>query len=350
MGENSNFSTSGFPNRDTDINGNILSYSADDDPELEGADMNIRFWGNYVDKSFTGPASASVALGPLYIFRNVTGASSKCARQNGGWGLGGEHGPFNKSGDSDGFGGGREYVFNNTILQPGGSGGFSDGIEDSGGPINNHVSRNNIWVGCYTVGAGTNNDFDYDLCNGTTQGTHSIQGKATYVAGEGDNAGSTGMYHLAPNSPGYHTGQVLPNFNDDFGAQPDMGAQESGAPKIEFGVTAYLTSEEPSTTTDTTAPSVTNTNTPTPTGVTPTLVCMGSCSCNGPCITPSTITPTPTAPVPTATTTTVSPAETASTSATTTTPATTTTVQGLEALLAELLALLKKLFSFPFFF
>lgn len=271
MGENSNFSYSGFPNRDTDINGNILSYSADDNPELEGADMNIRFWGNYVDKSFTGPSSASVALGPLYIFRNVTGLSSKCARQNGGWGQGGEHGPFNKSGDSDGFGGGREYVFNNTILQPGGTGGFSDGIEDSGGPINNHVSRNNIWVGCYSVGNGGNNDFDYDLCNGSQQGAHSVSGKATYVAGEGDTAGSNGMYHLATNSPGYHAGQVLPNFNDDFGAQPDMGAQASGAPKMEFGVNAYTTNTQPTGTT------TIATTLPSPPLATPTLFCMGSC-------------------------------------------------------------------------
>jgi hypothetical protein len=32
----------------------------------------------------------------------------------------------------------------------------------------------------------------------------------------------------------------IPNFNDDFaGKAPDMGADEAGAPALEFGVQAY---------------------------------------------------------------------------------------------------------------
>ena len=38
-----------------------------------------------------------------------------------------------------------------------------------------------------------------------------------------------GNYQLAPSSPGYDKGVRLPNFNDDFtGAAPDMGAHEAG--------------------------------------------------------------------------------------------------------------------------
>ena len=47
------------------------------------------------------------------------------------------------------------------------------------------------------------------------------------------------MYQLAPNSPGFDQGLVIPNFSDGFtGSAPDMGAHEAGTPAMKFGVDA----------------------------------------------------------------------------------------------------------------
>lgn len=47
MGAYHNFSYDGFPNRDSDIYGNYIAYVWDDGLEIEGADMNVRVWGNF---------------------------------------------------------------------------------------------------------------------------------------------------------------------------------------------------------------------------------------------------------------------------------------------------------------
>jgi len=49
-----------------------------------------------------------------------------------------------------------------------------------------------------------------------------------------------GMFALAPKSPGFDAGAIIPNFNDGFvGPGPDIGAPEAGSPPMEFGVEAY---------------------------------------------------------------------------------------------------------------
>jgi len=71
MGADRNFSYEGYPNRDSDIYGNYVAYCWDDGLEIEGANMNVRVWGNYITETYHPIATASVSLGPLYIFRNV---------------------------------------------------------------------------------------------------------------------------------------------------------------------------------------------------------------------------------------------------------------------------------------
>jgi hypothetical protein len=46
------------------------------------------------------------------------------------------------------------------------------------------------------------------------------------------------MYQLAPGSAGSGTGARIPNFNDGSAA-PDMGAHQSGAPAMTFGVNGH---------------------------------------------------------------------------------------------------------------
>ncbi|UCD52783.1 MAG: right-handed parallel beta-helix repeat-containing protein, partial [Phycisphaerales bacterium] len=75
FGGSSNYSFEGSPNRDSDIYGNIISNVWDDAIESEGANMNVRIWGNYTHHTFQHIAVACTSKGPLYIFRNVFGLS-----------------------------------------------------------------------------------------------------------------------------------------------------------------------------------------------------------------------------------------------------------------------------------
>ena len=252
IGGGENFSTTGFPNYDTDIYGNLISGTWDDAIEAEGGNRNVRIWGNYIDQTTTGVASTVTATGPVYIFRNVynrsrmlKGSSLDTDTRN----------VFAKSGaQSTTIGWGRRYIFHNTLLQATQSGatlplGAGSGIANAGTTITNTVSRNNIfqiWKPWWTVynGAVSGNDFGYDLYNGSLGAatiTNGISGTPIYQSGNGWASEAGGMYQLAPTSPGYDRGARLPNFNDGFtGAGPDIGAHEAGTPAMVFGINGGL--------------------------------------------------------------------------------------------------------------
>ncbi len=243
FGAGHNFSTRGFPNRDSDIYGNLLSHCWDDAIESEGANCNVRIWGNYITEAFVGVACASTSIGPLYVWRNVTGVIRESPTKIAG--------AFLKT--SNKMGGGRIYVFHNTILQP-------DNPSDPnktlgavvglgwGGPMTNVTSRNNILDVTRQVIADRARDplgdYDYDLFSlpvtaGENQEKHGLRGKPVYVPGYGLKDGR-GTFALAATSPGFDAGVVIPNFNDGFsGSAPDLGAQEAGSRPMEFGVEAY---------------------------------------------------------------------------------------------------------------
>ncbi|CAG4882946.1 protein of unknown function [Georgfuchsia toluolica] len=255
IGGASNFSTIGMPNADSDIYGNLIQNAMDDGIEAEGGDRNVRIWGNYINQTGTGIASTVDSVGPLYIFRNVYNRS----RFNYEVSLDSDtRGPFAKSGSKDAtIGGGRRYLFHNTLLQATQTGvvyglGTGSAITSAGLAITNTVTRNNIfqiWTSSKTLfqaSGGSANDFGYDLYNSTNMGgaaeTNGIYGLPTYASGNGWTSESGGMYQLAPNSLGYDRGVRLPNFNDSYlGAGPDIGAAEAGAPAMQFGVKAYVT-------------------------------------------------------------------------------------------------------------
>jgi hypothetical protein len=249
IGGSDNFTDAGFPRNDSDIYGNKISQTWDDGIEAEGKGMNIRVWGNYLDNTATGVATTVVNTGPAYVFRNVYNRSrelSETAPDSD------DRNTFAKSGSDATWGGGRRYVFHNTLLQappPAGStltSGAGSGI--SGPPfMNNTVTRNNIfhiwksWWSSIASNGGSGDDVDYDLRNGNIDvaggEAHGIVGTPIYQTGNGWVSEAGGMYQLAPNSPGYDAGLVIPNFNDGFtGAGPDMGAHEAGTPAMKFGV------------------------------------------------------------------------------------------------------------------
>jgi acetyl esterase/lipase len=256
----SNFSWRGFPNCDSDIYGNRLTHTWDDAIEAEGGNRNVRIWGNYIDQSYTGIATAATSVGPIYIWRNIYDTS----RRSDAGGDSGGSGPFAKLGDHPRFGGGRRYYFHNTLLQrppsegatrPQGAGGALSGGSTER-PMVEVWSRNNIWHlnradrTAYSAPHPNtrDNNIDYDLHNGAairlrgtnTVGSHMLKGVPEYAWSNGAESRDGGKYALSSSSPGYDAGELLPNFSDGFtGIAPDAGAHEASTAPMEFGVNAY---------------------------------------------------------------------------------------------------------------
>ncbi|MDO8540028.1 MAG: right-handed parallel beta-helix repeat-containing protein [Opitutaceae bacterium] len=254
IGGGSNFSDAGSPNRDSDIHGNIIAGVWDDAIESEGANMNVRIWGNYIYRTYQHVATASTSKGPLYIFRNVFGTARRTHINSIG-------GAMIKTGGRDEFVGGRKFVFHNTALQPGGAFTVFSGHSDP-----NTVTRNNIFdcPGRLTGTQAPENpgDYDYDFYSGNERGyakeAHGTRGRVAFIPSHylefypaavvtrvqfgkipvnmgGKVMEITDPVVSAPN-PVIDAGTRLPNFNDDFnGRAPDLGAFEIGRPPLRFG-------------------------------------------------------------------------------------------------------------------
>ena len=264
IGGGSNFSREGSPNRDSDIYGNFIRNCWDDAIESEGADMNVRIWGNYLDHFYNGIATACVSRGPIYVFRNVWAVSRRTHRDPlGGAGI--------KTGERDEFGGGRRFILHNTALQPGG---IFTAFTSHVNP--NCVSRNNIFDCRGALATKLEkepaSDYDYDFYSGDAKGTakeaHGVRGAVAFLPshrlefypaarvtavhygsfpvdlGGGRTRNVTDPVVALPD-PVIDAGEKLPDFNDDFaGKAPGLGAFETGRPPLEFGRRAYLKWDE----------------------------------------------------------------------------------------------------------
>jgi hypothetical protein len=275
IGGEDNFTKNGFPNSDSDIYGNRLSHAWDDAIEAEGANENVRIWGNYIDRVSIGIATTATSIGPVYIFRNVWNRSQfkekiSSLDQD-------DRQPFFKSGGTSELGHGRRYIFHNTMLQAqqsglqyGLGGGFGLGGTGSAQLIENTWSRNNIYHQWkdgkgFTYQTGSSSSFVADMYNGTPGDatvTSGIAAKPVYASGHGWQSEAGGNYQLDSNSPGFGRGVRIPNFNDGAAA-PDVGAHQSGTPAMKFGIAASSgSSVSPGATTPT------ESTTPTPTSPT----------------------------------------------------------------------------------
>lgn len=237
MGELKNSSFAGFPMCDSDIYGNVLSNVSDDAIEVEGANMNVRVWGNTFNEVAGAIGCATTSLGPIYLWRNVfgkRGSNSEGELNPGGYfvKLGSENDTFNK---------GKMFLFHNTMLQPPprtgstGNGGGGTGFFVTGATKrqSHMTSRNNI---LFVYGPNQHsikdpvqdptNDFDYDLYNGLVvvgagNESHGLFGTPEYDLTRKD------RYPLKSGSLGVDAGCRIPNFNDEFtGKAPDLGAFE----------------------------------------------------------------------------------------------------------------------------
>lgn len=258
IGGGSNFSFAGSPNRDSDIYGNLIANCWDDAIESEGANMNVRIWGNYIDQTFTFVATAVTSKGPLYVYRNVFGRSRITHQDSSGGTIfktAGVRRTLTVDGE-DVFGDrGRRYFLHNTALQP-------NGALDvfSGHGVCNAVVRNNLLrvrgnTFPSSSDGGPANDFRNNLTGGYLGGgfvrdmfvpseraewflaprVPSIEwGKVEYQR-SGQQITITDPLIEIPN-PAIDRGARLPGFNDDYqGKGPDIGAFENGRPPLRFG-------------------------------------------------------------------------------------------------------------------
>lgn len=269
IGGGSNYSDIGNMNRDSDIYGNLIRSVWDDAIEVEGANMNVRVYGNYTDLFFNSIATAATTKGPIYIFRNVAGESRTGHRNSHG-------GAFIKTGEREPFNGGRRFVFHNTTLQPNGV------FHAFSGHVNpNCVTRNNIFDVPGRLATRHEkepaSDYDYDYYSGIAPGTAKepngirfsttpsgtrlfvssykfeyyprlwinsiVWGRFPYEFGDKKRGITDPVVQIR--NPLIDGGVIIPGFNEDFkGDAPDVGAFEIGHPPLEYGRRAYLSYDE----------------------------------------------------------------------------------------------------------
>jgi len=139
IGGADNFSAAGFPWADSDIYGNRIAEVYDDGIEAEGGNRNVRIWNNHLKHVYVAIANATVATGPIYVWRNVAEGMARMYQPEG-FARKDQRGPFIKAGSKrPEVNGGRAYYFHNTGPDAGA------GIARSGGPAYNFVARNNKW-------------------------------------------------------------------------------------------------------------------------------------------------------------------------------------------------------------
>lgn len=225
-----NGEVSGGPYRDTDLYGNVLAFSNDDGTELDGGQINVRYWHNWIAWALCGISCAPNCSGPSYVFRNVVATLGEERESTGS--------AFKMGGAA--LSPGLNFIAHNTLFGPGGglrSVGYGKG-PDRGAYV--AVSRNNIFAGSghqdlLNISTDPRNDFDYDLTSrggvrlATGGEKHAVTVAPTFVAA------AQGDFRLAAGSAGIDRGSVLPGMNDDFaGRAPDMGAFEAGPAGPDF--------------------------------------------------------------------------------------------------------------------
>lgn len=279
-GGGSNFTTGGAPGKDSDIYGNQISDTWDDGIESEGGNMNVRIWNNQIQRTYMSIAISPVAVGPMYVFRNIAGHTRRNPgdKKGGNFIKGQSRISTKKVRDPKDntkvinvpdfiAGGGRVFVYHNTSI-----GQLNVGISRSNEQLLNYVTRNNILQGRETAIQGQVplsgsvnalypkfdqyfkghyfNDFDHDLMfpginlteskeglSNTPQVNYEKNREAMGIVGTPRYRGTAeAPFMLAPDSLGINAGTRIPNFNDTFvGSEPDMGAEEAGATPIKFG-------------------------------------------------------------------------------------------------------------------
>ncbi len=227
--ESGNGSNRGSVYRDGEVCGNYFGFGNDDGMELDGGQINCRFFLNRTEGHLCGVSTAPCRKGPSYLYQNIF------CNQGDEYGLVGA-GIKNVYGN---LGLGRMFFFNNTTV------GYGTGFSGCGGEREEYeplkgknflkaVARNNISVtgscvssSLYTI---LKCDFDYDLFYHARKESKKefIALKEAGLEEHGIHASpdfldaNSGRYELKKGSPGYESGVSAAGlFNDEkinFGA------------------------------------------------------------------------------------------------------------------------------------
>ncbi len=221
-----NRAVTGGPYRDTDIYGNVLAFCNDDGTELDGGQINVRYWHNWIDKALCGVSCAPNRRGPSYVFRNlIVLTGEEFFKTGAGFKMGGDR--YSDPGLS--------LLLHNTVWTTGN--GLTSGHYGKGPtPM---VTRNNVFAGPLADNGRIRyrhrrgGDFDYDLL--PANGLYGLRPVPAAWEAHGATGSPTfrdrrkGDFRLAAGSKGIDAGARLPGFNDGFaGEAPDMGAFERG--------------------------------------------------------------------------------------------------------------------------
>jgi hypothetical protein len=210
----------GGPYRDTDISGNVLAFSNDDGTELDGGQINVRYFDNWIQWAFCGVSCAPNMGGPSYVLRNLIVLGDERNKANYGFKIGGANLKDK----------GLPLIINNTVLSE--NSGFSTGQYGPGAtPV---FSRNNVFsspVITLSPPMGKHYDMDYDLFRkgALLGGDESLEVHAVLAEPHFVDA-SRGDFRLVEGSPGTAAGVFLEGFHTGSPDQrPHMGAFQPGA-------------------------------------------------------------------------------------------------------------------------
>ncbi|MBC2602855.1 right-handed parallel beta-helix repeat-containing protein [Puniceicoccus vermicola] len=204
----------GGPYRDTDIQGNIMFFSNDDGIELDGGQMNIRMFNNWIQSSLCGISTAPTIYGPSYLYRNlIVLEGEERGNTNFAFKVGGNRTPE----------AGINYIFHNTVYSQ--SKALRGGNWGKGPtPLK---TRNNVFaLGDILYPQIAMADFDYDMMlPGSMDPERDEWQQNGVVSGEKFRNRDAGDYRLSANSSALDQGQSLPMINDGHtGDAPDLGA------------------------------------------------------------------------------------------------------------------------------
>ncbi len=214
----SNIRVNGGPYRDTDMSGNIMAFANDDGTELDGGQINVRFFENWIQWAFCGVSTAPNMAGPSYIYRNLLVLGDSRGKANFSFKTGGAR--FENQG--------RSYFFNNTAISN--NAGLSTGHMGMGAsPI---TSRNNAHVANTMNILGEiegNYDLDYNIAaeGAYPSGNPKIQAHGIAAVPDFKDP-AKGDYRMKDGGSWEDAGAAIPGVSDVFsGKAPDIGAFES---------------------------------------------------------------------------------------------------------------------------
>jgi hypothetical protein len=218
---NQNKQITGGPSHDSDINGNMLVGANDDGAELDGGQMNVRFWNNFVEINHSGISTVPALQGPSYVFRNIFVGGDERGTTADGFKLGGVPGVA--------------HFINNTVYTTNYA--FTGG--HSAGPTTTIFTRNNIFTGpvngnaplrfdkdnSYTVLGDT--DYDLTPVNGINA-ANPVGKEPNRVEGYPEfSDAAERSFLLLPSSPGVAAGIPVATVTPGGVSNPDMGALDA---------------------------------------------------------------------------------------------------------------------------